>query len=119
VNASAGSIVAVALLALAAVSNASDSGVSAQEAVTFAKLKPLLERNCSMCHSAKPTMPFYAKAPDGVTFDSAPDLARYAARVLVMATKTDQMPPGNMTGMTEEERATLAIAIETQWPAAK
>jgi uncharacterized membrane protein len=90
---------------------------AAAEAATYAEVKPLLDRNCAICHSARPTMPFYAKAPDGVTFDSAQDLARYAARVLVMATKTDQMPPGNMTGMTEAERATLATAIQAQWPA--
>ena len=91
---------------------------TASEAATYATVKPLLDRNCTICHSAKPTMPFYAKAPDGVTFDSAKDLARYASRVLVMATKTDQMPPGNLTGMTEADRATLAAAIEAQWPAA-
>ncbi len=92
---------------------------SAAEAATYARVKPILDRNCGICHSARPTMPSYAKAPDGVTFDSAMDLARYAARVLVMATKTDQMPPGNMTGMTEADRATLAAAIEAQWPAAR
>jgi uncharacterized membrane protein len=85
---------------------------------TYSTVKPLLDRNCTICHSAKPTMPFYLKAPDGVTFDSAKDLARYASRVLEMATKTDQMPPGNLTGMTEADRAALASAIEAQWPAA-
>jgi uncharacterized membrane protein len=104
------------LFALPDAVDASDAGATAAEEATYAKVKPLLDRNCSICHSAKPAMPFYAKAPDGVTFDSAQDLARFAARVLVMATQTDQMPPGNMTGMTESERQMLAGAIESQWP---
>lgn len=98
---------------------ASDDGVPAQEAATYAKVRPLLDRNCVICHSNKPAMAFYAKAPDGVTLDSAQDLARFAARVLVMATQTDQMPPGNLTGMTDAERKVLSEAIQKQWPIAK
>jgi uncharacterized membrane protein len=88
----------------------------ASERSTYVKVQPLLQRNCSMCHSQKPSLPFYPKPPDGVTFDSPQDLARFAARVLEVATRSDQMPPGNMTGMTEAERKMLAAAIEAQWP---
>jgi uncharacterized membrane protein len=88
----------------------------ASERATYAKVQPLLQRNCSMCHSQEPSLPFYRKPPDGVTFDSPEDLQRFAARVLEVATRSDQMPPGNMTGMTEAERKMLAAAIEAQWP---
>jgi uncharacterized membrane protein len=90
--------------------------VTTAEAATYAKVKPLLERNCSICHSQKPLMPAYGKAPDGVTFDSVANLAQFAARVLVVATQTDQMPPGNLTRMTDAERKMLGAAIEAQWP---
>jgi uncharacterized membrane protein len=112
-------VIGVSLCAPSWASDLTETTATAQEQATYAKVKPLLDRNCSICHSAKPALPFYTKPPDGVTFDSAQDLGRFAARVLVMATKTDQMPPGNMTGMTQAERATLAAAVEAQWPAAK
>jgi uncharacterized membrane protein len=99
--------------------NASDAGFATGEAQTYAKVKPVLERNCSMCHSHKPPFPFYAKAPAGVSFDSPQELARFAKRVLAVATKSDQMPPGNMTAMTNAERESLAAAIEAQWPATR
>jgi uncharacterized membrane protein len=85
---------------------------------TYDKVKPILDRNCLMCHSEKPAMPFYGKSPAGVRLDSAQQLEKAAARVLAVATQTDQMPPGNLTAMTDEERKTLAAAIVTQWPQA-
>lgn len=98
---------------------ASDTEAIPDIAQTYAKVKPVLDRNCSICHSQKPPLPYYAKAPAGVTFDSAQDLARFAARVLEVATRTDQMPPGNMTQMTDGERKALSSAIEAQWPTAR
>jgi uncharacterized membrane protein len=66
------------------------------EASSFADVKVVLERRCVACHAQNPP-------PKGVRLDDEARIRAYAPliRQTVLARA---MPPGNLTGMTEEER---------------
>jgi uncharacterized membrane protein len=66
---------------------------------------PLLALRCGGCHSATPTL--MGAAPKGIVYDTAADAEKYAAHILRQAVQLKAMPPGNMTGVTDEERAAL------------
>jgi uncharacterized membrane protein len=66
---------------------------------------PLLALRCGGCHSAAPTI--MGTAPKGIIYDTAPDAEKHAAQILRQAVQLKAMPPGNMTGVTDDERAAL------------
>lgn len=70
----------------------------------WAEVAPILQTHCVSCHAARPGA---AAPPKGVALDS-PEGARQAGeRILAQAVNAQAMPPGNPTGMTDEERRTL------------
>ena len=77
-----------------------------------AAVLPLLALRCGGCHSAAPTL--IGAPPKGVVYDTAADAERHAATILRQAVQLKAMPPGNMTGLTDEERDALG-----RWAAAK
>jgi len=77
-------------------------------AVDTAKIMPVIEQRCATCHSDKPTQNGFATAPAGVMLHT-PDLVRQnAARVYQQTVQLKSMPIGNLTNMTDEERALVA-----------
>lgn len=62
---------------------------------------------CSMCHAASPVWPGYAIAPNGVVLDSPELIQRWRHEVRMQSALTRAMPPNNLTGMTDEERAVI------------
>ena len=46
-------------------------------------------------------------APKGVVFDTPADIAREAGRIHAQTVASRAMPLGNLSGMTDEERARL------------
>jgi uncharacterized membrane protein len=70
-----------------------------------AAVLPLLALRCGGCHSTAPTL--MGTAPKGVVYDTGPDAEKHAAHILRQAVQLQAMPPGNMTGLTDEERAAL------------
>ena len=66
---------------------------------------PLLALRCGGCHSATPTL--IAAPPKGVAYDTAAEAEKHAASILRQAVQLKVMPPGNMTGLTDDERAAL------------
>ncbi len=81
--------------------------------VTFAEARTIIENRCLPCHSVTPSTadPMYAAlatTTGGVHFDTPEQIKSYAERIKIRAIDQDTMPLGNMTGMTADERATLA-----------
>jgi len=72
-------------------------------------------RRCAGCHSAKPTQSGFTAAPNGVLLDTP---ARILARTeqIRQQIATRAMPTGNVTGITEEERAEVLAWIERGAP---
>lgn len=94
------------LLVLFAVLAPTTHTVAAANAPTLAQVTPILEARCVQCHAGHPSM--MPAAPAGVLLDT-PDGARTnGARILSQAVQLKAMPPGNITAMTDGERATLA-----------
>ena len=59
------------------------------------------------CHAAKPVQPGFLEAPLGIVLETPQQIAAQAERIAVTV-QTRYMPIGNLTGMTDEERVTVA-----------
>ncbi|CAO3454027.1 FIG137887: membrane protein related to purine degradation [Azospirillum argentinense] len=81
---------------------------AAPDKVEFAQVEEVVLSRCSMCHAAQPVWEGIGVPPRGVTLDSAEAIGRHASQIRVWAALSDAMPPGNVTGITPEERRLLA-----------
>ena len=74
----------------------------------FADVSDIVLSRCSMCHAAEPVWAGISAAPMGVLLDSDEHIRAYAPLIDVVAVRSNFMPPGNITEMTNEERLVLA-----------
>jgi uncharacterized membrane protein len=72
--------------------------------VPFAQVQSVIAERCASCHSG-------ASAPLGVRLETEAEITARAADIERQAVLTRAMPPGNATGMTDEERELLAAWI--------
>jgi len=86
-----------------------DAAGKAAEPVAFAQVEAIVQQRCAVCHSSEPTE--VPSAPAGITFDSRAEIAARADAIKRQAVDARAMPPGNVTGMTDEERDLLAAWI--------
>ena len=86
-----------------------DAAGNAAEPVAFAEVEAIVQQRCAVCHSSEPTE--VPSAPAGITFDTPEQIAARADAIKRQAVDAQAMPPGNVTGMTEEEREILAAWI--------
>ncbi|MGH7713348.1 MAG: urate hydroxylase PuuD [Gemmatimonadaceae bacterium] len=103
-------LVVVALATPRAAPTAADSA----SAVSFAEVRSVIHARCLTCHSAFPTDDMFRVAPNGVMFDTPQQIQVAAPRIVQRAATQRTMPPGNKTGMTDNERALL-----TRWSEAR
>ncbi len=80
--------------------------------VTFEDGVVIVTDRCTPCHSATPTQPGFTAAPKDVTFDTSDEMITNASLIRAQAVDTTNMPIGNLTGMTDEERATLEVWLD-------
>ena len=81
------------------------------EAPGFEEVHALIDQHCVACHSREPTQPGFAAPPAGVAYDTEDQILRQKSHIQqVVASK--YMPLGNMTGMTDEDRETIAAWSE-------
>jgi uncharacterized membrane protein len=85
-------------------------------AVPFATARALIDRHCTMCHSATPTHAGITAPPAGLDFTKSDVVHANAARILLQAVTTKAMPLGNESGMTDAERAQLGAWIRQGAP---
>src|SRR5690606_25603773 len=62
---------------------------------------------CPMCHTAEPAWEGVAEAPRNVILDNRAAIANHAREIAMWAGYSHAMPPGNVTEMTDEERALI------------
>ena len=79
--------------------------------VRFEEVRAIIERRCLTCHAAKPSNPSFPEPPAGVVLEDPRRVRSLAPRILERAVVTKTMPLGNLTGMTEDERARLGAWI--------
>ncbi|MGI9203466.1 MAG: urate hydroxylase PuuD [Woeseiaceae bacterium] len=97
-------IAAIMILALAA-ALAPSSRATAVEKVSLATVRPVLETRCTICHSAAPTHPAFPAAPGGVMLDTDEQINAEASRIHQQTVVLQAMPIGNLTQMSDAERA--------------
>ncbi len=97
-------LVLIAVLSRPAPAPAAADGA---EAVSFTKVQQLISIHCLACHAAEPIQPGFVVAPKGVAFDHPQDIRDNAATIYQQVVQAKIMPLGNMTGMTDEERALI------------
>jgi len=77
------------------------------EAVGEMQIAQVIANRCLACHAARPTQPGFAEAPLGLVFETPEQIVQHAARIAITV-QSKYMPIGNLTGMTEQERAMVA-----------
>jgi uncharacterized membrane protein len=82
---------------------AADAG----KAPPFADVRAVVERRCMVCHAEKPVFQGITQAPKGVMLDSPEKMKTQASAIYQQAVSAQAMPPGNLTGITPEERSLL------------
>ncbi|HET6623717.1 MAG TPA: urate hydroxylase PuuD [Gaiellaceae bacterium] len=83
-----------------------EAGSDVRGPVSFAQVQPVLAERCATCHSG-------ASAPLGVRFETREQIEARAEDIRRQAMETRAMPPGNVTGITEEERELLGAWVAT------
>jgi len=76
------------------------------EPVKLEDVKRIVEQRCVNCHAEKPTLAGLAEAPKGVKLDTEERIRAQASQIRETV-RARLMPPGNITGLTKEERALL------------
>ena len=89
------------------------AGAKTAAAPAYASVAPIVAKRCAVCHAATPTQPGVSTAPAGVLLDTPQRVRANAARIDAQAVASHAMPLGNLTHMTDAERATLGAWIHT------
>ena len=76
------------------------------EPISAAEVKRVIDLRCVNCHSEKPAFPGLPEAPKGVKLDTEERLRAQASQIR-QTVRARLMPPGNITGLTDEERALI------------
>ncbi|AON56616.1 urate hydroxylase PuuD [Herbaspirillum seropedicae] len=93
-----------------AASSSSSSSSSSSEGGAFAQVQQVIQARCIQCHAAQPTlMPVPGK---GVLLDSPEHISQHAQQIYQQAVVQKAMPLGNMTHISEEERAVIGKWFE-------
>lgn len=80
--------------------------------VKFEQIQPIIQNRCVTCHSAKPTDDMFKVAPLGAMYDTPEQIKNYAAKIKARAVDSKDMPLGNKTGITEDERKLIGQWVD-------
>jgi uncharacterized membrane protein len=83
------------------------------DAVKFQDVKKIVDARCVACHMPKPSFAGLAEAPKGILLDTPERVRTQAGAILAQTVVSKAMPPGNLTHMTDEERALLGRWIRS------
>ncbi len=78
----------------------------------FPAVRDTVLGRCSMCHTAEPVYEGVYITPKNVRLDTDATIADRAREIYLQAGRSHAMPPGNVTYMTEEERALIVSWFE-------
>jgi uncharacterized membrane protein len=101
----AGSVAILIVTAVALAPRAPDPHAAA---VSIEQVQAVVQQRCIVCHSPHPTQPGFAEPPKGVVLDTAAGIELHADKIF-QTVGSRFMPLGNLTQMTDSERA-LVVA---------
>lgn len=108
----AGSALLLALAIAIAPPKPAAVAASADPAAQFAQVQAIVNQRCVSCHATHPTQQGFPTAPAGVVLDNAEGISQNAPRIYQQAVQLKAMPLGNLTNMTDAERAQVAAWFE-------
>jgi uncharacterized membrane protein len=108
---SAAAVVIATIAILIAPHAPSGAVASAGPAVTYADIAPIVSARCAVCHAAHPTYAGFSAAPQGILLDTPDHIVANASQIEAQAVATHAMPLGNVTHITDDERAKLGAWI--------
>ena len=82
------------------------------ENIKFSEIENIIKFRCGVCHVSKPTFEGFEDPPLGVVFDTSEDILKNIEMIKSQSIDSDIMPPGNLTGMTQDERDKIKSWIE-------
>jgi uncharacterized membrane protein len=85
---------------------------AASGVANFARVQAVIAQRCTVCHSDKPTQPGFATAPAGIMLQTPELLRQHAPKVYQQTVQLKVMPIGNLTHMTDDERAIIGAWYE-------
>lgn len=100
----AAALLTLALVAALAPQSTQNTGATA---VSFAQVQQIITQRCATCHATHPTQAGFTAAPKGVVFDTAQDITGQALTIHQQTVVSKAMPIGNLTRMTDTERALI------------
>ena len=108
----AAAVVIATIAILIAPRTPSGSSASAGTTVMFAQVEPIVRERCAVCHAAQPAYAGFSAPPQGVLLDTPDHIVANAAAIRAQAVATHAMPLGNVTHITDDERARLGAWID-------
>jgi len=108
--------VSAALAALALAAAIAPDKPAASTVPPFAQVQAIITQRCASCHAEKPTQEGLAAAPKGFMLDTPAAIVGNAQKIHAQAVATRVMPIGNLTGMTDAERAQVGAWIAAGAP---
>jgi uncharacterized membrane protein len=100
-------VAAAGVVALAVWLQPEETSPAAGETVSFEQAQVVIRARCVPCHSG-------ASAPLGIRLETRAEIDARADDIERQAVQTRAMPPGNATGITEDERALLGAWIASR-----
>jgi len=110
-----GGVVALGLLALL-VAPRPDPRFAGAEVPGFEQVQAIVAQSCASCHAARPSFEGIAAPPKGVMLETPAQIRRWAA-AMRQQVQTQAMPPGNVTELTDEDRARIIAWVAAGAPA--
>jgi uncharacterized membrane protein len=101
-------VLAIALMVYALAPPRVPAGVGGPDEQTRAQT--IIEQRCAPCHAMSPTQAGFSAPPDGLVFQSLDQVRAHLPEIRQQLTM-HTMPLGNLTHMTEDERAVLLTWI--------
>ena len=77
-----------------------------------AQVLSIIKERCATCHAKNPTDEVFSVAPGGVALETMDDIYQWAPQINARSVQSHNMPFMNKTGMTQEERNTVARWLE-------
>ena len=105
-------VAAMVLLAIIAYAIAPRPAPAGGPSVGYARIAPIVADRCAVCHAVHPTFGGFSAPPAGVLLDSPVHIVANASLIRAQAVASHAMPLGNMTNMTDGERAILGEWID-------
>jgi uncharacterized membrane protein len=97
-------VAAVAVVGLALWLQPEETAPATGPAPSFAQVQAVMTARCVPCHSG-------ASAPLGIHFETREEIEARADDIERQAVQTKTMPPGNVTGITDQERQLLGAWV--------